>query len=461
MVIRLFLVLLLAHWPLLATAQLTAELDKKIAPLGEPLRLRITSTANLNALDLTPLKSDFEIFSQATTNSTRNGREQSVLDVTLYPLRSGKLILPSMVLGTARSPALPIEIQPATVRLQAWLTPAVPMEREPATLRLEIHDDGSLTWAMPTQLDAPHTTLRPLPEQVRTEGNRIVHDYRWRVLPLKSTSLSITFGMLDAYKFGQRLRFPLHSLSFRVQAAPAYLPLQLPIGKPILRPDTLPKQIIADQPVAWNVDIQAPGLSPEGALKLLQYDTPPGLRFYPPSVTPVTRDGNDALRLTLTFVAERNAEIFPALHLAYFDPQKQRIEALNIPAARLSVRDPLREKIVNGALLLGGGWLLVWLGYKTWPWLRRFQIKRAWLARIQTAHDAASLYRVLTLDTPWRAQTLQWPAPLHIDAELRAQLERARFGSRPSEIAFANLKQEWLRACVQLPLLIFPKSKLV
>ncbi|MDA8085689.1 MAG: CpsD/CapB family tyrosine-protein kinase, partial [Nitrospiraceae bacterium] len=85
------------------------------------------------------------------------------------------------------------------VSLRAWLTPAVPMEREPATLHLEISDDGSLGWAMPTQIDAPHMTLQPLPEQLREETRdgvvAIVHDYRWRVLPLKSESLGIRFGM--------------------------------------------------------------------------------------------------------------------------------------------------------------------------------------------------------------------------------------------------------------------------
>ena len=331
------------------------------------------------------------------------------------------------------------------------------MEREPATLHLEIRDDGSLEWPIPTQLDAPHITLRPLPEQLRDETREgvtsIVHDYRWSVLPLKGDSLRIAFGMLDANKFGQRLRFPLSDVSFRVRAAPAYLPLHLPIGKPTLRTDPLPKQITVGQPVAWNMDIQAPGLSVAGALKLLQYDTPRGLRFYAPNVTPITLDGNDALRLTLTFVAERGAETFPALSLAYYDPQQQRIEALNIPAARLTLRDPLREKIIIGVLLVAGVLLLIWIGVKAKPWLRRQQIKRAWLALIQAAQDTPSLYRALTQETPWRAPTLQhWPDTSRIDPELRTQLEQARFGSQQSEMAFADLKRGWQCACEQLPL---------
>ena len=467
MVTRILLSLLLLLWVApLAAAQLTAELEKKQSLMGEPLYLSITSAASLNELDLTPLRDDFEVFSQAATSSKRKGREQSVLEITLYPLRSGKLVVPSLALDTARSRPLPVEILPTNVTLLAWLTPEVPLEREPSTLHLEIRDDGSLTWTMPTQLDAPHITLRPLPEEISEEVSAGVinttHHYRWRVLPLKNGSLSIGFGMLSAFKFGQRLRFPMHAISFRVQGAPAYLPLQLPIGQPTLHMDAPPKIIIAGQPMAWNLYIHAPGLSPEGALKLLRYDTPPGLRFYAPSVTSVTLDGKEALRLTLSFVGDSDAEIFPALRLAYFDPQKQRIEALTIPATQLTVRLPLREKFLAGALLVESGLLLSWLGFKAWARLQRLRIKRAWLTRIQTAADPASLYRALTQEAPWRASTLQhWPESVPIDRELRTQLELARFSSPQSEIVFVDLKQAWLRACGHLPLLIFPKSVVI
>lgn len=467
MVMRTLLSLLLSLWLApLSAAQLTAQLEKKQTRVGEPLYLSITSTDSLNELDLTPLRDDFEIFSQAASSSKRKGREQSVLEVTLYPLRSGKLVLPSLALGTARSRPLSVEVLPADVKLLAWLTPEVPLEREPATLHLEIHDDGSLTWVMPAQLNAPNITLRPLPEEISEEASagviNTVHHYRWRVLPLKNGSLSIGFGMLSAQKFGQRLRFPMPAISFRVQGAPAYLPLQLPIGQPTLHMDVPPKVIIAGQPMAWNLYIHAPGLSAEGALKMLQYDAPPGLRFYAPNVTPVTINGKEALRLTLSFVGDSHAEIFPALRLAYFDPQKQRIEALTIPQTHLTVRLPLREKFLAGALLIESSLLLAWIGFTAWARLQRLRIKRAWLTRIQTAPDPTKLYRALTQETPWRASTLQrWPQSVPIDLELRTQLEQARFGPSQSETAFADLKQRWLRACSKLPLLIFPKSKVI
>ena len=464
MVMRMVLKLLVLLWLTpLGAAPLTVNIDKTHSPLGEPVHLRVTSSANLNEFDLTPLKKDFEIFSQTTNSSISQGREQSILDVTLYPLHSGKLVLPGLMLGTTRSRALPIEITPSTVSMIAWVPPEIPMEREPTTLHLEIRDDGSLTWDTPIQLDAPYTMLRAFPELTKEELRegvmQVMHHYRWRVLPLKNGSLSLTFGMLDAHKFGERLRFPVNAVSLRVQAAPGYLPLHLPIGKPTIRTDKPPSQLNVGQPVAWNMYIQAPGLSPEGALKLLQYTTPPGLRFYAPSVTPITFDGEDTLRLTLTFVGERNAKIFPALHLPYFDLQKQRIEALTIPASRLTVRSPVREKIIIGALLSVGILVLAGLGYAVWRRLSLLRSKRAWLAQLQSAPDPIRLYRLLTQNAPWHTRTLkECPEILHTYRELHAQLEQTCFSLQAPEISFADLKLAWCRACANIPLTHFIKA---
>jgi hypothetical protein len=442
-------------------APLVVNLDKTHSPLGEPVHLRVISSAHLNEFDLTPLKKDFEVFRQTTNSSISHGREQSILDVTLYPLHTGKLIVPSLTLGVTRSRTLPIEISSSIANLIAWVPPEIPLERQPTILHLEIRDDGSLTWDTPIQIDAPYITLHAFPEstqeEMREAGMHVVHRYRWRVLPLKSGSLGINFGMLDAHKFGQRLRFPVNSVSLRVQAAPAYLPLHVPMGKPTIRTDKSPRQIMVGQPMVWNLYIQAPGLSPEGAIQLLQYTVPPGLRFYAPTVMSISLDGEDALRLTLTFVGDRTAEFFPALQLPYFDLQKRRIEAWTIPASRLVVRSPVREKIIRGALLSVGGLILAWLSFRMWKSLALFQSKRSWLKQVQFAADPTRLYRILTQDAPWSTQTLQ-QFPVHIARVLRMQLEQACFGLIPPEISFSDLRLTWLRACTKIPLANFSET---
>jgi len=454
------LLLTLAGTPAIA-ARLSATLDKKASTFGEPIQLRIVANADLATLDLTPLKKDFEVFSSAVSGGTQNGKVQSVLDATLYPLRAGKLTLPALALDNARSQPLTLEIQPAKVSLRAWVSPETPMTREPATLHLEIRDEGDLTWDAPTQLDAPNIHLRTQGETTREiqqeERSVRLREYRWSLLALKSGGQSVTFPILDAYKFGQRLRYPVTAVTFRALPAPAYLPIYLPIGQPTVRAEPLPQEIFLGRPASRVLDIDAPGLSAEGALKSLQFDPPRGMRLYAPSVAPIKIDGQDGLRVTLSFVAEEtDVSAFPAIKLPYFDPKTQRIETLTIPAARLTVRDPLREKIIAAGFILLVVLCLSWLGVKAWPWLKRLRAKRAWLARLDAANDAAALYRVLTTDAPWRANTLRKSADtLRADTQLASSLERLRFGANAPEIAFTELKAAWRNIGMQAPISAF------
>ncbi len=461
MVTRLILtgLLLLALTPG-AAAQFSVELDKSQSRLGEPIMLRIRSAAPLATLDLTPITRDFDIFSQTITSSGSVGHERYTLEAVLYPLRSGKLMLPRLSLGAARSRGVPVYVAPANVSLIAWVPPDIPMEREPTLLHLEIRDDGSLSWDTPIEVNVASATLQVLPERNRQEryadSTQFVHHHRWRVLPLKEGTLRVDFGMLDAHQFGQRLRFPVNAVSLRVQAAPAYLPLHLPIGKPVIHADPPPRALIAGRPTAWNMVIQAPGLSAEGALRLLQYTASPGLRFYAPSVTPVNIDGMEILQLTLSFVAARTADTFPALHLAYFDRHTQRIEVLRVPATRLQVRDPGHQNRLAGVGLLGGVLVLAGLGCRLWPRLRQFRIKRAWLARIRDAKDVTNLYRVLTQAAPWRSKTLrQCPEPLQKERAGCEYLERTRFAHGASDTSFAEVKQTWKSVAARMPLRYF------
>ena len=350
----------------LSAARLNASLDKKVSSLGEPIQLRIVGNADLSTLDLAPLEKEFEIFSSAVSGGVQNGKVQSVLEAILYPLRAGTLTLPSLALGNARSQPLLLEVQPAKVSLRAWVTPDTPMVREPTTLHLEIRDEGDLTWNAPTQLDAPNIHLRAQGETTREilhDGVALrVREYRWSLLALKSGGQRVSFPVLDTYKFGQRLRYPVLAVTVPALPAPAYLPLYLPIGQPSVRAEPMPSEIFIDRPASRVLEIDAPGLSAEGAQKSLQFDPPRGMRFYAPSVAPMTVEGREKLRVTLNFVAEEtDVSGFPEIKLPYFDPKAMRIETLTIPAMRLIVRDPLREKMGGVGLILFAILSLTWL----------------------------------------------------------------------------------------------------
>ena len=445
----------------LSAARLNASLDKKVSSLGEPIQLRIVGNADLSTLELAPLKNEFEIFSSAVSGGVQNGKVQSVLEATLYPLRAGTLTLPALALGNARSQTLLLEVQPAKVSLRAWVTPDTPMVREPTTLHLEIRDEGDLTWNAPTQLDAPNIHLRAQGETTREilhDGVMLrVREYRWSLLALKSGGQRVSFPVLDTYKFGQRLRYPVIAVTFPALPAPNYLPLYLPIGQPSVRAEPMPSEIFINRPASRVLEIDAPGLSAEGAQKSLQFAPPRGMRFYAPSVAPMTVEGREKLRVTLNFVAEEtDVSGFPEIKLPYFDPQAMRIETLTIPAMRLIVRDPLREKMVGGGLILFAILSLTWLGVKAWPWLQRWRAKRAWLTQLDAATDAVTLYRVLTRDAPWRANTLRQSAhELNADTPLCKSLEQLRFGTDVPEVSFVEMKNAWRETGARAPISAF------
>lgn len=445
-----------------AHAALDVRINKTQILLGEPLMLRISSLEDLSTLDLSPLAHDFDLASQTLNRASNHGREEYLLEVTLYPLRSGILRLPALALGRQRSRGINVRVKPAPVSIRAWFPPARPMAREATILHLEIRDDGSFGWDTPIQLDAPHAVIRSLPESIREEMrdgiNQTVHHFRWQILPLKEGSVSVQFGMLDAHRYAQRLRYPISNVSLNVQTAPAYLPLNLPIGQPVIRSNPQPKQLAAGKLQAWEVYVHAPGLSAEGLQSLLQYDSPPGIHFYPPAISPVVLDTDEYLRVTLTYHADLSARTFPAIRLPYFDVRTQRIESVSVPASSLMVRDPVRERWLSWIAVVIGMILLSMALWKLALHWRRRKTKQIWLSRISSAQTPDELYAILTKHSPWQARTLRHlPLALNISTSQYTELEALRFGGRNLD-RFTTLKKSLVNSVAKTSHRLYPQS---
>lgn len=448
-----------------AYAALEVKIDKAQSQLGEPLQLQIRSTEDLSALDLSPITQHFELVSQTLNRASRQGRDEYLLEATLYPLRSGVLSVPQLAMGTMHSQAVDVLVRPDKVSIQAWFPPGMPMEREATVLHLELRDDGSSSWNTPIEVDAPYTAIRALPESVREEWQgetkSVVHHFRWQILPLKAGSVTVRFGMIDAYRYAQRLRFPVGNVSLKVRSAPAYLPLSLPIGRPVIRTDPHPKHLIAGKLQAWNMYVHAPGLSAEGLKSLLQYSAPDGMVFYPPNVAPVMLGADEYLRITLSFIVDHSARTFPAMRLPYFDVRAQRVEAVSLPASPLQIRDPARQRFIIWSAGIIGLCLLMVLAWVAWRFWRRMAVKKEWQTKISRAQTPGELYSLLTKASPWRARTLRHlPTALKIDASQYAKLEALRFGqleiSAFSALTFSALRVNLERLVAKSPVTIYP-----
>lgn len=444
-----------------AHAALDVKLDKSQSQLGEPLLLQIKSPVDLNGLDLRPITQNFDIASQTLNRAATQGREQFLLEATLYPLRSGSLVVPKLTLGLEHSRQFTIQITPATVSMQAWFPAYLPMEREATVLRLEIRDDGNLSWDTPIQIDVPYATVRAMPETASEETpngiKRVVHHFSWEVLPLREGSLTVNLGLLDAHRYAQRLRFPMKPVSLKVCAAPAYLPLNLPIGKPVIRMDPRPDQIFAGKPTSWNIYVHSPGLSAEGVNNLLQYTLPEGLQMYRPSITPTVMDGDEYLRVTLSFIADNTVKHFPALGLPYFDQQQQRVETLTLPAIPLRVCDPDRERLINLGETVIAATLLTGLLWFTWRQWLRIKVRRRWLAQIHSAETPAMLYAALTKNSPWTLHSAKsLPHQLNINRNLYLELDEVVFDAPGKTSSFTEHKEKWKQVVASSPIRVYP-----
>ncbi|NWG87953.1 MAG: BatD family protein [Hydrogenophilaceae bacterium] len=451
-----------------AALALNAQLDRKHVALGEPLTLSISGkAASLEQLDLAPLKAEFEVFARTLSRSDAQG----ILQLTLYPLKSGRLAIPALGSGRDRSRALPVQVNTSSefmpaVSLKLYTEPAQPFVRQPTRLTLEICDDGSLDWkrpALPLTSLAQHRALGEEQIEIEQEGMRCTaHRYHWAVLPTQAGEIRLVLPALEAGKFGQRLRLPPPPAVFSAAAVPAWLPLNVPVGKPMVSAETLPGESPLQRPLVWRFSVDG-GYSIDGLKALLALHLQPHREWnaYPPTVeTLAPEDRNSPLnRLAVTLYALPESAgplALPALTLPYFDPATARLEKIALPAQQVRVIDPLWRKLgYLAALLAGSAALLVLLNllHKEMLWRRA---RRRILLAIRNAADPAELGRTLRgfsfVQNEKPAATLgQWLERIGRQArtstamaELVAALEARRYGLH--FIALADLQAQAMTA---------------
>ena len=421
MVKKLWLLSLLActTWSTLAVAEmrLTVTADKKASVLGEPLIVEVKAEdarVPLSSISLDKLKQDFNVYGISSNVQTKSKKGRSVssetMTLTLYPLRAGKLLLPALSYMGKTSQPLVVSVlesgkQTPRVIIKTALDAAHPQVRQAATLSLELYDDGSMQWTSPREVVATGAHQRRLAESQREEvldGTRYtIHRYAWALMPLREGDMTVAFPLLDAFKFGTRLRYAVAPLLIKAAPVPAYLPVHVPIGKPLLTVEPLPREIALDRPVNWTFTVQGSGISVEGVSKLLSnIRGNESLRFYPPMISAAENErpttAIQTLLVTLPFVPLRTGTLqLPEINLPYYDPASARVESAFIQGAVVEVFSPLWQtvkKFALGLMLLTG---VIGLGYWSIKQLRRALKRRKSLLSIGGAVSADELQRAL------------------------------------------------------------------
>lgn len=405
MVGRALLTLLLAGTA--NAAALTAQLDRTTVALGEPVMLTVQAQGlNLDMLDAGPLGAHFDVFGR----TLGRGADGETLTLTLYPRAAGAVRVPPLRLGPQHTASLALTVvdgSDSVPRVAAnWtLEPATLRVDQPARLTLSICDDGGLQWQRPPLPTHAGRVLRPLGED-EGEGERdgeacTLHRFHWALLATRSGVATLAVPMIDARRFGQRLRFPAPTLSFDVEALPAWLPSGVPSVAPALVADPLPSRWPLRRPLSWRVEVTG-GYSADGikAVLDLQLRASPALGVYPPLIEALAPDDpNSRLsRYAITLFLEPRASgalTLPALRFPWYDADRGQLASARVPEKTLTVFDPRWQFAMRLAgsilvvLLLGG---LIWRirGMARWR-LARWRGLRA----IRQACDAQTLARAL------------------------------------------------------------------
>jgi len=401
--VRFFMLMALLAGSAAHAASLSAHLDRAVVALGEPLSLTVQARdLDLDALDLAPLDARFEVFARTRSRGT----DSETLVLILYPRIPGAVAIPPLQLEKRRTPALQLNVTDGSetvprVTANWTLEPAVPRVNQPVRLTLSICDDGSLQWQRPALPTQAGRVLRVLGED-EGEGERAgetcaLHRFHWALLATREGAAALNISMLDASRFGQRLRFPGPSLNFEAAALPAWLPDHVPPVAPVVRVNPLPARWPLQRPLSWRFEV-AGGYSADGlkALLDLQLRESPELGVYPPLIATVTPDDlNSPLShyaVTLFLQPRESGTVtLPTLNLPWYDPVRGQLASQVLSGRSLAVFDPRWRLIGQVAGGLAGLLLLVTLAWQIRRTARWRLARRRGLHAIRQARDVSEL----------------------------------------------------------------------
>jgi hypothetical protein len=438
----------LQPWTPTHAAALLCQVTPTQPVLGEAVHWRLRATdlaAPLPTWTAAEFAPDWLLHAQTTSSAADGkGHHSQDADVTLYPMRTGLLTLPSLKLGGQRCAPRPVSVvthapggQP--LYLSIHTSEAQPMVGAQMRVELDLDRAGGLSWE-PIAAQAPDANLLALPSLDRDveasgTGKTIpVQRHTWALLPLRAGELKVEFPTIRARRFGQLLIYPPESILLQVRPRPAFWPANLPIGRPRILLGPAPASLQVGQTGALHFTIHAPGIAPNELASVLEAQaSQQGLKFYAPRIHPTTNadgESDGTLRVDWPYLAKHGGPThYPELRIPYLDTQLGAPQRLQVSWGRVQVTDPRVRHLLMGLLgvtgLLAAFALMRW-AYGAWSWRRR---RIAW-ARLTQSQDVPAFIAL------WSQSRQPGPRPANPNHTLRAwhaiQCKAGLDGSRQS-----------------------------
>lgn len=407
-----------------AAASLTCRYEPAHPVLGHPVVWRI------HARDLPQPLPDWRpddfgenwlLHGQSASRSVdSSGHTLQSVEVTLYPMASGELKLPSLDVGSLHCAAAQIEIAAhapgeSALHVASRIDPAQPMVGQATRIELNIGGPGGLVWE-PIAARAANASLRELPtiDTASPIPNDATTQWRdaWDLLPLRPGPLDIHFGLLKARRFGQLMIYPPARLVIQVRPLPAFWPVDLPVGRPQFLAPSAPRQLQVGGLGVLRVRLRAAGLRAQTLEGMIAATVvPAGLNMYPPRISQLDEPGQGLQQIWLIdwpFRVERAGPMrYPILRLPYEDPVLGAPQVADVSWGAVQVDDPGALRLRYWALaifLLIGLFAAVGSAYKAAKMSRE---KRWWIAigQHQDARALRTLWAITRKDSQESSST--------------------------------------------------------
>lgn len=360
-------------------AKATATFDRSTIYEGESVTLTIKVATSIdNEVDLEPLAADFEVVT--TSESSRmqniNGKRfvSTQWDVTLEPLRTGRIEVPPLTVGRHQTAPVVLEVLQREVDanagegqdlfLEVSVEPRNPYVQAQVLYTLRLHHTLPITEGSLGEPDLPFAVIERIPNDInyrtqRNGRNYTVIERRYAIFPersgvVKIPAIRFVGRVQDSRKNGQfnRMfdrgkRITLRSEPVELQVRPrpdsfsgdTWLPARsLTLHDPWL---DSPPEFRMGEPITRTFVLQAQGLL-ETQLPELQTTAMAGFRTYPDQ--PVSESRKDTPWITAyreekrAIVPEQTGALtLPEVALAWWDTQADQERVALIPELTVQV----------------------------------------------------------------------------------------------------------------------------
>lgn len=357
------------------TTTARAWLDRDTMHLGETVTLNVEAQGKVDGQpDFSALAQDFDLLGTQSNQqfSIVNGSStaKTVWAVGLEPKRAGRITIPMLAIGSARtSPiALTVLAQPAgaqgkpgdDVFLEVTAEPLAPYVQQQVRYSVKLYYAFNLTDGNLSEPQADGVVVQRLGQDksyLATIGDRRYHvmERHYALTPEKSGALNLPALMFrgnaldaaDPTGFFSRPR-TISARSDAVQLNVKPKPSSwtgdawLPAESMLLKDDSeLPSEIHVGDPVTRTVRMQAQGLGFE-QLPELTLSAPEGAEIYPDKADTRTRDDGTWLYgervRKFAFVPTRPGTLtIPGVSVHWWDTAHDRMETAELPAHTLTV----------------------------------------------------------------------------------------------------------------------------